>query len=328
MAAQNHVSIASDGKGSGNLHRIAKAILDFKGHGVSTRTNRNRRSSSEILTRSTYIRKFDTVENNLSTGIIKLHVVRDNCGEGNSITRDNCIIIKRDRFILRGITDIGDGRKNSVINRRAIVESYIINIEGVYRRLHGLNISTNKRRRTIVICRCSGIHCGNIRICRNINRCIYPTRFGNVRLCTRVKVLHCTTNRGKRIVGLCTATSARCCTNIKLRLERKTCSTLGDVEPHTESSCVLTILNVAKNNAFTNVKQYIVRPTCEIRIGVIYVPSKRILTVSNNFGRNKGIAVNISGELTCKRICSNKRIGYSVIDRPLLCFIKTNEACI
>ena len=293
MSAKCDRGIAGNGKGSCNLHRIAEYILDLKSNRMNTRGKCYVGSCSKMLTGSAYVYKSVAVNIDLACRVIQLIVVCNDCREGNAVAVDCSTLVKCNRLILGSVAYIGDGGQHSVIHSRAVIESDIINVEGMDRRGHRLNVGTNERRRTAITFVGSHRHAKVIIRCK-INRSVYPARFGDVRLCTGVQILSYAANGSKHEVILLTAIRSICILCIELRLECKTCRPLGNIKPHSECRSILTVSNITKNDTFTYVKQYIVRPTGKIRIGVIYVPSKSILTVSYNICRNKRIAVNVS----------------------------------
>ena len=126
------------------------------------------------------------------------------------------------------------------------------------------------------------------------------------------------------------------CIGVELRLERKTLTcrgecVLGNVEPHTKSGGLQTISNITENdNLVRSVKENVVRPACKGSIGIIKSPCKSTITISYltavSGGGNKRSTAQIFIKLASKRIGTNKCIIYTVVLRPLLCFLKAHES--
>ena len=173
VTAKNNRRITRNSEVSDCNCGITECILYLKLNGMSTGKKCNC-LTCKILTGNSYVRKLIAVNVNFSGCIVKLNIISNCCRESNVITINSSTVCQCNRLVLSCISRVGNSRKNSIIYSRAIVKGNIINIEGMYRRNHRLNISTNKGRRTRIRFICN-YRSTNIIVCCKINRSIYPS---------------------------------------------------------------------------------------------------------------------------------------------------------
>ena len=311
MTAKFNNSITCNSKGTGNLHGVTKFVLNFKRNSVCTRTESNVTLGGEHIAVDSGFYN-NAVNSDLTGGKVKGRIISNSCGESNVVTVDNLAVIKRNSGIGGRIGRSCNGRKNSIVYSRAIVESDIVDIECNYICGIGLYISTDKGRRTAV----SFVSCHGhteIIVLRNVNGCINPSRFRNICIGCSVQVcLLACCSRSEHKVVLLAGIRAVSVLYIELRLECETLACcreciLGNVEPHTESCSLHTVSNVTKNdNLVRNIKENIVRPACKSSIGIVKTPCKSIVAVSyltaHCLSNSQSCTTEIFVELTCKRI--------------------------
>ena len=339
MTAKLNNSITSNCKCASDLHGITKLILNFKCNGMNTCTKSNVALSGKHIAVDRRLNYY-TVNGDLTGSKVKSCVISNSCGECNVVTVDNLAVIERNSNVGGGIGRIGNGRKNSVVNSRAVVESNIIDVECNYISGIGFYISTNERRRTAVRL-VRRRHRRHIVVLADIDGSINPTRFGNICIGCRVQVrLLAGCGRSEHKVFLltrCLSVNCPVCIDIELRLERKTLTVrreriFGNIQPHTKSCCLLSVCNVTENDYIVSVKENVIRPGSESCIGIVQSPRQCIVTVSYSTAiggrRNKGITAEVFVELTCERSRANERVVYTVVLRPLLCFFEAHEACL
>ena len=163
VTAKNNRRITRNSKVSDCNCGITECILYLKLNGMRT-GNKSNFFTCKILSGNSDVRKLITVNVNFSGCIVKLNIISNCCRESNVITINSSTVCQCNRLVLSCISRVGNSRKNSIVYSRAIVKGNIINIEGMYRRNHRLNISTNKGRRTRDRCSSIWIKCRNIYI--------------------------------------------------------------------------------------------------------------------------------------------------------------------
>ena len=201
MSAERYSGITGNGEGSAKLCGVAKLVLDFEHNGVCTC------GKDDVFCRRKGIAcngrlNCNTVNEDLTGGKVKSRIVCYRCGKCKITAGDNGAVFKRNSRIGSGVSRSRNCGKNSVIYSGAVIESNVINIERKLCRSSGLYVSTKERRRTeaAFIC-CNGS--AKIIVTGNIYRHIYPTGFGNICLCCRVKVcLFACCSRGEHKVSL------------------------------------------------------------------------------------------------------------------------------
>ena len=335
MTAERDHCITCNGEGTGDLHGVAQFVLNLESNNVLTCAESNVALGGEHIAVDGRFYN-NTINRDLTRGKVECSIICNSCGERNVVTVDNRTVIERNSGIRGGIGRIGNGRKHSIINSRAVVQSDIIDVEGNYISCIGFYISTNEGRRTAV----SFVSCHGhteIIVLRNVDSCVNPSGFGNICIASGVQVgllTGCSRGEHKVILLACIRTVSVLYIELRLECETLACRgecILGNIEPHTKSSCLHSVSNVTKNdNLVRNIKENIVRPACKSSIGIVKSPCKCIVTISNFAticgGRNKGIATEVFVELTCKRSRTNEGVVYTVVLAPLLSFFKAHEA--
>ena len=124
---------------------VTKFVLNLKGNSMLTRNKGNIPLSRESISYEGRF-YFNTIDTDFTAGKVKRCVVCNGCRECNFITADNITILQIPSDIIGRIGRIGNGRKNSVVNSRAVVKSDIINIESYFVCNLGLCIGTNECR--------------------------------------------------------------------------------------------------------------------------------------------------------------------------------------
>ena len=304
MTTESDYSITCNSKGASELHGVTKLVLNLKSDCVLACAKNNVTLCGEYVSIDRRLNYY-TINSNLTRSKVESCIICNSSRKSNVITNNFCTITKSNSYVRCRICRICNSRKNSIVYSRAIVESNIVNVERKLSRSSRLYIGTNKRRRTRVTFIGSN-GSAEIIILGNVDRHIYPTRFGNIRLCRRVQVRPIAgCSRGKHKVVLLTRIRAVSILYIELRLERKTRSAHRNINPHTKCSSFHTICNVTKNDGLANIKENVVRPARKSCIGIVKSPCKRIVTISNFATicgrRNKCIAAEVLIELTCKR---------------------------
>ena len=188
MTGKFNNCVTGNSEGSGKFCGVAKFVFNFECNGMFASTESNVTFGRKCISCDSCL-YFNTVNNDFTGGKIKCCFICNGCGECNFISVDHSSVIKRNCGIGGGISRIGDGRKYSVINSGAVVESDIINIESKFCRSSGFYVGTQERGRANIGCSCDRIHCRQIYISRNINRHIYPSGFRNICFSTRIKIL-------------------------------------------------------------------------------------------------------------------------------------------
>ena len=185
VTAKLNYCFTCNSEGTGDLHGVAKLVLNLKCNGMNTCTESNVALSGKHIAvdRGFYN---NAVNGDLTGGKVKSCVICNGCGERNVVTVDNLAVIKRNSNVGGRISRIGNSGKHSIVNSRAVVKSDIVNVECKLSGSSRLYIRTNKGRRAGVCCCCVGIHCRKVKITGNINGHVYPTRFGNIRFSSRV----------------------------------------------------------------------------------------------------------------------------------------------
>ena len=318
MSAERNGSSACNGKCSGYLSSVAQRILDLKSNGMYTGFQCNIFCSSQILTGNCYIFQFNTVNIDLAGSIIKLNIVGNGSRESNAIAVDRCTVVQCYGFVLRSIAYVADRGKNSIIYSRAVIESKVIKIECKSCRSGGFYIETDKGRFT-TIGTVRIISCKEITELSKIAGCVYPSGFGDICFRAGVQILDHATYRGESKVSAGTARTIGVL--VALHLHSKTSSTFGDINPHTEGSCILAVCYVTKNNHVTGIEEHIVRPTCKLSSCIVKCYTKSVLAISYNSGRQEGFGVCIIGIVTV--ILNGSRCANLLC--PIVHFVYTKE---
>ena len=173
MTAEFNHCIARNGEGTGDLHGVAKFVLDFERDGVNTCAQSNVALGGEHIAVDGGFNNY-AVNGDLTGGKVESGIVGNGCGERNLVAVDRSAVFKRKRGIGSRISSSGNRGKYSVIHSRAVVESNIVDVE---RKLSGnsrLYVSTKERRRTrVTFVGYNGR--AEIVILGNIDGHIYPT---------------------------------------------------------------------------------------------------------------------------------------------------------
>ena len=327
MTGKNNGSIPYDGKGASYFGKVAQRVFYFKRNGVNT-GQQGGGFTCQIFTGNFSRSNFIAVYQNFAGSSIQFYVISYHSRERYIGAVEDSAIGEGYPFVSGSISNIADGGQYTIIYSRAVVQGNVVNIEGMNGRYHGFYIGTNERGRT----RVRGISCNrgaNVIITRKINRSVYPTRFGNISFGTRVQVFANATNSIKHKVSLFAGEGATLIFGIQLRLESKTCSPFGDVQPHTQGGGIFTIGNVTQYNAFAHVKEYVVAPTGKVSIGIVYVPSKSVVAIAYravSFGRNMSSTADLVVKLASQRSIANQGIIYTIGLAPFFGFHKAHEA--
>ena len=307
MARQGHNRITSNGKGSGDLSQVTQGILNLKSHGVLAGIQSHVTAGGHGLAGNRCGNR-NTVHQNGTGSRCQSLVIRHLGRESHSLSIDRKIVCQISRGVSACISYIGNGRQNTIIHCGTVVQGNIINIERMDCRGSGFHIGTNEGRRTTVafIIRHGG---AQIIVLRNINRCINPAGFRDIRLSTRIQVLFDTADGSKHEVILLAAVASIRILHIELRLEGQTGSTFGDIQPHTQSGCVLSICHIAQNNGLAHVEEDIIGPISKSSIGIIQAPGQSVVatlhltTVCSR--SHKGGAADLFIELTGQRTAAH-----------------------
>ena len=176
--------VACNGEGTGDLHGVAKLVLDLERNSVNTCSENNvlRGRERAACYGSLYL---NAVNSDLTGGKVKSSVISNLSGECDLIAVDSCAVFERCSCISGRIGGSRNCRKNSVIYSRAVVKSNVIDIECNVCGECRLYISTNEGRRTGVLFICCN-RCAEIIVLRNIDSSVNPTRFGNICIGSRV----------------------------------------------------------------------------------------------------------------------------------------------
>ena len=194
-------------KGSGDLCRVAKLVLNLKGNGMSTGEKLYVTLGGKHVAVDRSLDRY-TVNKNRAGSEVKSSIIRNGSGKSELVTGDKQTVLKSNCYVGGRISGIGDSGKNSVIHSRAVVKSDIIDIEGKLSRSGGLYVSTDERGRTGVSLICCN-RCAEIVVLGDIDRHVYPAGLRNIRLGSRVKVsLLSGSSRGKHKVILLTCVRA------------------------------------------------------------------------------------------------------------------------
>ena len=278
-------SFTCNSKGTGELHGIAQLILDLESNGMDTCYERSvflgREHTADNCSLDLY-----AIHEDLTGGEIQRNVIRNGCGESDLISVYGSTILQRNCGIGSRISGCTDGRQNSVIYSRAVIQGNVIDVEGNLVGNLRLRIRTDECRRHRTAIGCNGR--AYVIVLGNINRCIYPTGFGNICIGCGVQIgLLAGSRRGKHKVLCPRNDRAFTVLHPKVRLEGETGSTagnkciFGNINPHTQRSCLLIVCYVAQNNRFADVVQIIIRPSLKIRVGIIKLPGKGVISVSD-----------------------------------------------
>ena len=336
MTGQGYRSLTGNGKGSGDLHGIAQLILYLKADGMGTGNQGNVFLGGKHTAADGSLGLY-AIHKNLTGGDIESHIIRHRCGEGNLVAVDNGAIIQGNRRIRGRIGRCGNGGQHSVIHSRAVVQGDVIDVEG--HRIGNLRlcIRTDERRGHGM----RGIRCNGrayIIVSGDVNGCIYPAGFRNIRIGCRVQVCLLTgCRRGKHHV-----LSQACEGTIGIlypqeHLEGETGSAaggegiLGNIYPHTEGGCLLAVGYVTQNNRLFNAVKIIVGPCFKIGIGIVESPCQSVLAVSDltAVGRSahkgrcsrKGVHLAVVGIGRIKQVVLN-----TILQAPFLCLRIAYEA--
>ena len=278
MSAKLDSGIARNCKGTNKPCRGAELVLYLKDYRVCARSEGNVTLRRESIACNSRLNLY-AVNSDPSGRHIKRGIISYCCGECNVVAIYSRAIFKRNGSIGSRIRGICDRRKHSVVNSRAVVESKVIEVEGVNHRRGRLNISTDKRRFTVLIL--GRIYKRYVIICGKINTGIDPSGLRNVFFLSGIEVGFLSIGGGKVEMQLRTGgCSLFGIALINTQLHSKPCSALGNVNPHTEGCCLLSVCDVAKNLGAANIVDYVIRPVSKISVGVIKFEAKSILTVS------------------------------------------------
>ena len=338
MTAKFNSSFACNSEGSGKSCGVAEFVFNFECNSVCTCSKSNIAFGGKCVACNSRF-YFNTVNIYLARRKIKCCVISNGCGECNIVSIYFSAVIKSNCSIGSGISRCSNGRKNSVVNSGAVVESDIIDIESYYVCSIRFYISTNEGRRTTVTL-VHRRHSRQIVIFTDINGSINPSGFRNIRIGCGVKVglfSGCSGSEHKVILhARCLSISFPVCIGVQLRLECKTFSccrerVFRNIDPHTEGGCFHSVCNVTKNNNIIGIEKNVIAPACESSIGIIESPCKSTATVSYltaiSGGCNESFTAEIFVELTCKRIGADKGVVYAVILAPFFSFFEAHEAC-
>ena len=115
MTAECDHCITCNCKCASDLHRVAKLVLNLKCNGMNTCNKSNVTLGGEHIAVDGGFYN-NTVNGDLTGGKVKSCVISNSCGERNIIAVNHLAVIKRNSSIGSGISGIGNGRKNSVVN--------------------------------------------------------------------------------------------------------------------------------------------------------------------------------------------------------------------
>ena len=225
VTAKLNYCITSNSKGTGDLHGVAKLVLNLECNGMNTCTESNVSLSGKHCTGNRGLYN-NTVNGDLAGGKVKRCVISNGCRECNVVTVDNDTVFKRNGNVGGRVSRSCDSRKYSIVNSGAIVKSDVVNVECNYISGIRLNISTNEGRRTRVafVC-CNG--CAEIIVLGNIDGSVNPSGFGNICVSCRVQVCGLTCcSRNEHKVILLAGIRTVSILYIELRLECKTLTKL------------------------------------------------------------------------------------------------------
>ena len=319
----------SHGEGCGGLGIVAQIVGNLKGDNMGAVFQLNT-FCGHIAAGNLGV-CLVAVDVNLSGFYVQTHsiiliVVCNSSGESDGVCCNGSTFCLQ-RLICSSIHDIANNRSFPVIHSGAVIQGDIVNVEGVHCGCHGLNVSTYERRRTGI----AYIGChrhANIIILGNVDGSIDPTGLGNIRLSARVQILSHTADGSEHKVVLLAAQGTVGVLDIQLRLESQTGSAFGDIHPHTQRGGVLAVGDITQDYSLIgHIEQNVVGPSGKIRVSIVQRPCQSMVAVLNLSvfgGCQAGIAVNIAGVLACHRIGANQGICHTVVNAPLLGFVKAH----
>ena len=109
---------------------------------------------------------------------------------------------------------------------------------------------------------------------------------------------------------------------VELRLECQTGSTLRDVQPETQGSCIHAVCNITEYTYIAHIEQDVVSPAAERGVRVVEGNAQCIVTVlylTVLSGCQEGMCVIFRAELTGQRISTNQGVVNTVGNTPCLC---------
>ena len=328
VAAQFNHGIARNSEGTGDLSGVAQLVLNLKYNGMCACAEGNITLGGEhiAIDRGFY---HDTINGDLAGGKVERSIISNGCRECNIIAIDNGAVLQRNSDIGSGISGVRNSGQLSVIYSRAVVQGDVVDVESKLSRSGGLNISTDERGGTRVAFIGSN-RCAKIVVLRNIDGHVYPSGFRNIRLCSRVQIGPLAGgSRGEHKVILLAGVRAISVLNVELRLECKTRCTNRNIHPHTESSSLHAVSNIAQNDGVTSIEEHVIRPAGKGSVGVIQSPCQCIAAVSDLAticsGGNKRGAAQVLIELASQRIRTNQRVVHTVVLAPLLSLFKAHK---
>ena len=334
VAGKLHGGIACNGKGAGDLHGITQLILHLEGNSVNTCVQSHVALGGESITGDGRLNNH-AVNSDFTGGQIQSGVIGNGSGECHVVAVDHSAVLQSDGGIGGGVGGGGDGGQNSVIHSRGVVQSNVVDVEGNLVSRIGLYVGTKERGRTGVALIGSHGH-AEVIVLGNVDGHVHPTGLGNIRIGSRVQVgLIAGNGRGEHEVILLAGVGAVGILYVELGLEGQTLTCgreciLGNVDPHTQGSCLHSVGHVTKNDGLAHVEQDVVGPACKSSIGIVQSPSQCIVTVSDltavGGGGDEGIAAQVLIELTGQRSRANQSVIHTVVLRPLLSLLEAHEA--
>ena len=329
VAAQRNGGLAFHNDIAGHTGQIAQMILDLKGDNVLA-GEQVHIFAGQHLAGASDVGQLHAVHKDLAGGVIQLHVVGNGGREGHGVAGDNCVLVQRQSLISGGVAHIADGGQHSVVHSGGVVQSDVVNIEGVHSRHSGLDVAADEGGGTAVGSSSVGIQGGNIDITGQVDGCIDPAGFGNIRLSAGVQILLHTAGGGEHVVHLSGAGCTGRVADIQLGLESQTGSALGDVQPHTQGGGILAVFHITEHNAVVHIEQNVVAPAGIVGIGVVQAPCQSIFAVTDRIAlggvSDEGGGADLCVELASQGVAANQGVGNTVLLGPLLGILEAHEA--
>ena len=334
VAGKGHSGIACHGEGPGDLCGVAQSIPDLKGHGVLTGGQGHILPGGKGAAGDGGL-DGNTVHIDPAGAQIQPCIVRHLGREGDLIARNHGAVCQGHSGVGGGVGGLGDGGQNPVVHRGAVVQGDIVNVEGDDIGGIGLHIGTDEGGGTgVALVRCHGG--AEEIVLGNIDGCVDPAGFGDIRVGCGVQVgLLAGGGRGEHKVILNAGVAAVGVLGVQLGLEGQALARCGEgifgnVQPHTQGGCLLTVGNVPEDDGIAGIEQHIVGPAGEGRIGIVQSPGQGVAAVSHltaiTLGCHEGGAAQVFIELTCQRVAAHQGILHAVVLAPFPGFGKAHEA--